>query len=480
MRKIDIKEEMDVQARTLIFPTLVEQAELEVGAGYIPARVLEIELGEPLSPLSALDEKTGRYYRRARCLIRLHGQPLGLLDFQIAGGEIQPRDYALQIWNTLGAQINEHLQRDGLQPVTGLNPCGLISTGIPRCVEEREQFLADAPFVSVVVATHNRPETLRHCLDSLLALRYPHYEIIVVDNAPVTTATADMIEQDYGHTGLVRYLLEERPGASRARNRAIMAARGEILAFSDDDVIVDSYWLVELVRAFRLENDVACVTGLLLPLELETRAQSWLEEYGGFSKGFGRRVFDLRENHPGTPLHPYTAGQFGSGASMAFTAAFLRSVGGFDPALGPGTQAQGGEDLSLFFQAVIQGHQLVYEPASVAYHLHRRGYVDLQKQIHSYGIGLMAYLMKNIVDNPRLVLDFVTRIPYGLYFILSARSSKNRKKSADYPEELTKLELKGMLYGPRAYMRSRRSIRSVGRRSVLSESRTVLSMEKEI
>jgi hypothetical protein len=234
-----------------------------------------------------------------------------------------------------------------------------------------------------------------------------------------------------------------------------MAAKGEIMAFTDDDVLVDSYWLVELVRGFSRADDVACVTGLILPLELETPAQFWIEEFGGFNKGFTRRVFDMAENHPKTPLYPYTAGRLGSGANMAFRATFLRSVGGFDPALGPGSPAQGGEDLTLFFQAVTLGYKLVYEPASLAYHPHYREYVGLRKQIYNYGVGLVAYLTKNLLDNPRLLFDFIPKLPYGLVFTLSTDSPKNSKKSEDYPKELTTIELKGMLYGPFAYLYSR-------------------------
>jgi len=101
-----------------------------------------------------------------------------------------------------------------------------------------------------------------------------------------------------------------------------------------------------------------------MPLELETPAQFWFEEYGEFSKNVTPRIFDMAEYHPKMPLHPYTAGQFGSGVSTAFTAAFLESVNGFDPALGPGVPARAGEDLALFFQAVMHGHKLVYAPAS--------------------------------------------------------------------------------------------------------------------
>ncbi|HEV7235449.1 MAG TPA: glycosyltransferase, partial [Ktedonobacteraceae bacterium] len=445
---------------------------------YVPARMMEIELGEPLPTIYAVDEKEGCYYQRAVCLIRLHTQPLGTVEIPLVDGEASPNEYVEHIWRTLGSQINEHLRQDGLPPITTLEAAGLPGSGTPLCIEKREQFLAHAPFVSIIVPTHNRLEQLQCCLRSLLALQYPHYEIIVVDNAPNSSATADFIQRTYHAGAQVRYLREDRPGASWARNCGIMAARGEIVVFADDDIVVDAYWLAELVKGFSVTDKVACVTGLLLPLELDTPAQFLIEEFGGFSKGYSQRLFDLVENHPHTPLHPFTAGQFGTGASMAFKAEFLRRANNFDPALGPGTPAKGGEDLTLFFQAIIQGYTLVYEPRSIAYHPHRREYADLQKCVYDYGVGLTAYLTRNVLHNPRFLFDFVIRVPYGLYFVLSNRSSKNRMKSSHYPKELSRAERKGMLHGPLAYILSWWTIRRMDKHFETSRPPIALHVEK--
>jgi glycosyltransferase involved in cell wall biosynthesis/O-antigen/teichoic acid export membrane protein len=421
---------------------------------YVPAHVLEIEIGQPLPPLTARDEKTGKYYQRAMCLIRLHSMPLGVIQLELNTNPIQANDYAQLIWSTLEVQINEHLRRDGLPRVRGLDASGLSCPCTPRCIEEREQFLVHAPFVSVIIPTHNRPERIKRCLRSLLALHYPQYEIIVVDNAPRTSETADLIRADYRDVPQVCYLREDHPGPSWARNRGVMAAQGEILAFIDDDEVADPYWLVELVKGFSLSEDVTCVTGLVLPMELETPAQFWFEEYGGYGKGFSRRTFDKKENRPTIPLYPYTIGLFGTGGSMAFRAAFLRSIGGFDPTLGGVSPALCAEDTGMFFQVVKRGHKLLYEPASVVYHPHHRDYLRLRKQIYQYGIGLTACLMKTVLENPQVLFELLSKVPYGLFFTLSTRSPKNEKKSTNYPMELNIVELKGILYGPLAYILS--------------------------
>jgi len=415
----------------------------------MPLRVVEIELGRPLPVLSAIDEKTGQMYQGARCLVRLHDSPLGMVDLQFEKDELEAQDYAQHIWRSLQQSIAEHLQQDGLPVPSELDCRGLICSGTPVCIEEREAFFAVAPFVSVIVSTHDRTEQLAQCLPALLSQHYPHYEVVIVDNAPSSSATFDFLQLNYGNMPALRYVREDRPGPSRGLNRGIKVAKGEMLAFTDDDVIVDAHWLLQLARAFRLTSDVSCVTGLVMPLELETPAQILFEEYGGFSKGFRRRVYDMAYNRPGEPLFPYAAGRFGTGASMAFRAAFLRSVGGFDPAL------QCGMDIAVFFQTIKRGHKLVYEPAALVYHCHRRSYADLQKQIFNYGVGLTAYLTKNILEQPRCLLELMLKIPYGLFFTLSTRSPRNRKKQGHYPRELALLEFKGMLQGPYVYLRKK-------------------------
>src|SRR5262249_15347404 len=153
---------------------------------------------------------------------------------------------------------------------------------------------------------------------------------------------ADLIEQRYANEPKIRYVREDRPGLSLGHNRGMLEARGEIVAFTDDDVVVDAHWLTGLAMAFKATENVACVTGLVFPLELETPTQVWFEEFGGFSKGFRKRVFGWVRGGDGSALYPFTAGMFGAGASMAFTAKFLQRERGFDPALGPGTLAGGG------------------------------------------------------------------------------------------------------------------------------------------
>jgi GT2 family glycosyltransferase len=448
----------------------------ETTTQFKPVQVVEIEIGEPLAPIAALNRHTGRRYQQAICLVRLHSHPLGmlLLDFADAD-ELKVEECVSSIWKQLHKEINEHLHQDGLLPVIQLTANGIQSSKVPRCLEEREQLLASAPFVSVIVPTHNRPERVADCLHTLMTLHYPNYEVILVDNAPHTEAIAEVVHEHFGGHPRVRYVREAIAGVSWARNRGIQEARGEILAFTDDDVVVDPYWLLKLVQAFSCAEDVQCVTGLILPLELETQAQFWFEEYNG-SRGyrgswsFQRRIFDDKQRHK----HLYRIALCGIGASMAFKADFLRSIGGFDPHLGTGGRVQSGEDIAAFFKVLMHGHQLVYEPSSVVYHVHRRDYEGLRRQLYHYGVGATAYLTKNLLDHPQLFVDFLTKVPYDLLRLHLTRPPCEKESAPTYPRELITLFRRGMIQGPLMYLWSRGS--TYARR----RPHTVSALKKEL
>lgn len=426
--------------------------------GFAPIRILEVELGDALSPVAAVDPRTALRYTSAWVLVRLHGVPLGILELDLGPDGVAAVALAASIWRELGPAINDHLRSDGLPEVATLDVVGIPASGQPRCVAEREEVLRDAPRMSVIIPTRERPERLERCLRSILNAEYPRerYEILVVDNRPETTGTHDLIERMRGEFPQLVYVREERSGSASARNAGLREVKSELVAFTDDDVVADRHWLTEIARAFG-DADVDCVSGLLIPMELETPAQVWFEQYGGFSRGFTRRLYDLDKHRLQTPLYPYTAGVFGTGNNMAFRRSVLREIGDFDPALGNGTPALGGVDSEVLLRTILKGYRIAYEPRAFVYHLHRRDYAGLHRQIYAYGAGLTAYMLKTLLANPRLIPNFAAKLPRGLFFALDPRSPKNSRKQVDYPKELTRLELKGMLYGPLAYLRSRRA-----------------------
>lgn len=421
-----------------------------------PMRIMEVELGAALPRITASVARNGSFYRRAHLLVRLHRWPLGVMTIALdpLDGTLDPESLAIQVWRRFSFAIVDHLVDDGVEPPNGLASDGLHTAGCtypPRT--------SPAKPATVVVSTRDRPHHLAGCIEALLELEYPDHEIVIVDNAPSTSATAEVVQRFAGVPNL-RYVCDPQPGLSHARNTGIRESRGEVIAFTDDDVRVDPLWLAALVGGFEAASNVGCVTGPILPAELEVPAHSWVEDWVGGDKTYRRRIFDLDRHRGRGPLYPYSFGKFGAGASMAFTAQALRHLGGFDPALGPPNPTRGGDDLDIFFRAVMGGMTLVHEPGAIVRHLPRPDYAALMRQIHDCGVGYTAVLTKCLLDRPGRVLELAPKVPLGFVQLLRARSDAGER--LNLPRELVREEFKGMLVGPGSYIISRRRTPSRG------------------
>jgi peptidoglycan/xylan/chitin deacetylase (PgdA/CDA1 family)/GT2 family glycosyltransferase len=406
-----------------------------------PVAVLDVELTRPLPVLDGTD-------RPAHVLVRLHGRPLGV-------ALVEPGDRLTDAVSTqLGDDLDRHLRDDGLPPVPAVPADGLAGTEPWPC---RSEQATSARSTSVVIPTVGRPGYVRALVRSLLDADTAPDEVLVVDNRPSDGMTAEMVARDFADDPRVRYLAEPVAGASRARNRGLRAASGELVAFLDDDVVADRGWLAAIQETWGATPGAGCVTGLILPAELETPAQLLVQAYGGFDKGFRRRVYDLGDNRLDHPLYPYLVGAYGSGANALFDRRRLLRLGGFDERLGPGTPTRAGEDLDVLLRTVLDGAAVAYEPAALVRHHHRSDYAHLRQMAYDYGVGLSALFVKHLLANPRSLVDIGRRLPAGLALLLAPGSSRNAsRRAAEYPSELTVRELVGITHGPLAFVRSRR------------------------
>ena len=401
------------------------------------------------APLPELDGN-GRY-RGARMLVWLHGRPLGEVVLPLGGQPLPPWRLADQVWSVLGERIAKHCADDGISPPGSLPVTGIALPEQARCAGRR--MLAGEPRITVVIATRDRTDSLLRCLGSVSRLNYRAFDVVVVDSAPASDLTARTLAGRQEWPFGLRYLRAPRPGLALAHNEALCAVTGEIVAFTDDDVEVDIEWLSAYAEAFT-ETGAACVTGLILPAELQTRAQLLVERSGGFARGFTRRTF-TRDMPDPEPLFPFTAGRFGSGANMAFRTDWLLTHGGFDPATGAGTPAKGGDDLIAFLRTIVEGGTLVYEPAAVVRHWHRRDYQGMRRQAFGYGMGLGAYLTATVWRRPVLLAAMLRRAGPAAVHLLGSHSEKNSGRGESFPRELVWRELAGVMAGPFGYARSR-------------------------
>jgi GT2 family glycosyltransferase len=414
-----------------------------------PILIGELELTEPITDIQLPERGDGPAYNGVQLLVRMQRMPVGYV--LVAPGDIDAGAISRQVWQELGDAINGQRSRAGLPALYGLAVGGIPAE--PRLTDEP----ADDPLVTVVVCSRDRPESVMVALGDLAAMRYRPFEVVVVDNAPSSGATKDAVLGEFGGDTRIRYVHEPRPGLSCARNRGLAEATADIVAFTDDDVRVDPWWLNGIVRGFRAAPDVACVTGLIATAEIDNAAQLYFHLREGWGASCERRVFDLAQNRDESPLYPYCAGVFGVGANFAVSRAVLKEVGGFNEALGAGTPSGGGEDLNMFMRLVLAGHRLVYEPSAVVSHVHRTDLAELSRQMRSYGSGCTAALTAIIMADARARRELPPKVVSGM--VRMRALSSGVRGIPTLPSGLIKRETAGLLEGPWLYLKGRRNLK---------------------
>jgi GT2 family glycosyltransferase len=368
----------------------------------------------------------GECYDGAFILLRYYGKVIAKMVLPAKGGEIVIADHMAAIEKA----SKKHLWFAGVEH--------FLSAGAEDPVAKST--------ATVAVCTRNRTDDLKLCLEALMKLNDRGQELLIVDNAPSNNSTKELVAQYPS----VRYVLEERKGLDIARNRAIVEASNGIVVFTDDDALPDADWLDKILPHFE-DPLVMCVTGMTMPLEQETKAQEAIEDYSPFAKGYFLKRFSF------TKAHPLSTGSIGAGANMALRKTLISDIGGFDEALDAGTATQSGGDHEFFARILLAGYHIVYEPAAMSWHRHRRTWEEAVKAVYGYGVGVYAFWTRlffaekqySIILFPKRWL-LQTQLP-NLY-----RSIFRIKKT--YPLPFLFAELRGCLQGPFAYFKSRRQV----------------------
>ena len=252
--------------------------------------------------------------------------------------------------------------------------------------------------ISLVISTRNRAPQLDQALESYARLEYEGpWDVVIVDNGS-TDATPQVLAA-FGRRfrGNLRLLQHGRPGLSGARNVGWRAARGAIVAFTDDDCYPQPDYLMRIRRCFS-EPRYGFVGGRVLlydPLDYPITIQ----------------LCDRRLELP--PACFIAPGQI-HGANFAFRRQVLEAIGGFDERLGAGTKYQSAEDTDALARASASGWWGLYDPGpTVSHHHRRRAGKDIQRMRKAHGIGTGAYFMKCLA-NPHLRGPYLRRWPRAL------------------------------------------------------------------
>jgi GT2 family glycosyltransferase/peptidoglycan/xylan/chitin deacetylase (PgdA/CDA1 family) len=398
-------------------------------APFTPLWSGQLELQAPSLP--TLLAQGGQTFAAARLLVLAAGTPLGFIQIDSPAGAPDLAAAVELARSTFGERVEQAFTDQAWSQASG-------------------------PFVSVVLCTHDRAAGARRTLESLRALAYENFEVIVVDNAPSDDSTKVAVKELEATDSRIRYVCEPLKGLSRARNRGLAEATGEVIAFTDDDVIVDPLWLRGLLRGFERRNDVACVTGLVATCSLAHPAEQYFDRRVWWASNCDHKLYTSERGPGDSILHPYAAGAFGTGANFACRVAILRTLGGFDQCLGAGSPTQGGEDLDIFVRLLRAGHALSYEPSALVWHEHRVDDESLRKQMYGYGLGLTAYLTKYAASR-RSRAAVARRTLSGVgHAVMLIRRSRGAGAESSLHSGLVSAEIRGMLNGPLAYWRARR------------------------
>ncbi len=380
-------------------------------------KLLDIEFSEPINPIRGLE-----VYEKIRILVRYRGVPIKWVEmYNNPWLAIIPAE---QVRVAIFEQIGKELTKVILTEKLGLQaePNNLL------------------PPISVVICTRDRTDLLKGALEAILALDYPNREIIVIDNAPSNTSTAELVARLP-----VRYVKEERPGLDWARNRGIAEASHEIIAFTDDDVRPDRGWLRGMAAGF-VDPTIMAVSGLVAPAELETEAQIQYEfGYGGMLQYL--HCFKVDGSNL-TAQKLLWASAYGVGANMAFRRQVFEDVGNFDPALDVGTPTRGAGDIEMFHRILAKGYSTFYEPTAFVWHVHRRSGDALSRQLRDNGRGFGAYLLT--CDRNRTVSRGAI-LHFAVFEWLNWWLLRRLRQPGWFPRKLVVSELLGALQSPFAY-----------------------------
>ena len=281
--------------------------------------------------------------------------------------------------------------------------------------------------ISVIVCVYNGGELFKKNIESVSRLKIPdnsRVEFLFVDN-DATDGSGELIKEyvrKYPDT--FRYLPEPKPGKSHALNLGIKKAKGEIIAFTDSDVILPEDWLLRIREGFE-KHDCVVLGGRVLPL-WEVNPPAWFMGETDKERRYGILALCIREEPEYYPLKEGPL--YPTGCNSAVKKEAFLKYGGYRTDLGiwPGLRL-GGEDLEFFRRLFNAGEKLYYHPQMMVYHQIPKNRLT-KKYLRQIGFSYLfssLYIHSPYPTRKKEVLKSLVSFPETLFkFILSGFNEK--------------------------------------------------------
>ncbi len=276
--------------------------------------------------------------------------------------------------------------------------------------------------LSVVVCTRNRQETVGQAVESIAQCEYPDFDIHIMDQSTndLTREIVQELSKRFEAKCRIHYHHLDKAGLSRAYNAGMRVSDGEVIACTDDDVIVPTNWLTSIARAMESDPEVGLLYGqVLVPKGLMEGSPSGTEvpaltftRRERLAKGKGFKVF-------------------GMGANMAIRRTLLERVGGFDEALGGGGPLRSSQDFDFAFRTYRFGMAILLAPEVTVDHYGTRTREQWPETLKNYGIGDGAFYSKHIRCGDPLALWMFVR----LLLVWRAKQIRSLLKERRWPDD---------------------------------------------
>lgn len=248
--------------------------------------------------------------------------------------------------------------------------------------------------ISIVIPVYNSEQTLEECLQSILALSYINFELIIVNDG--SSDSSEAIIQGYAQKDQrIKFITTENGGPASARNTAIAMALGEIVFFTDSDVVVNSDWVEKILSCF-VEDEIAAVGGIVKAYSLDTVCE---------------RAEQMRYDEVVGTESAYVEAL--PTCNLAIKRSVLLEIGGFDE----GYKHASTEDYDLCYRIRAKGYKIYLDANSYILHKHPVSLYGVVRRAFYHGVEKHKFEIKQKIQHIYRLKSFRGEIGKFLYDI---------------------------------------------------------------